>query len=154
MESSVAGFADGVAAAEVLILGCDVTDAGMKPDGVVFAADAVEFGGELCEVVDVFEVGPFALDVSPERLDPGLVGRGVWLSEVLPDGQECHVLTGRVRCHLGAVVGGGEQDGPAGVIGGQVDSFGCEQLEEALALECLSEENLDLAAILDAKHQS
>ncbi len=42
--------------------------------GVVLGPDAVELDGELAGVADLLQVRPVALDVSEQRLDPGLVG--------------------------------------------------------------------------------
>src|SRR5581483_8814957 len=61
-----------------------------KPDGVVLDPDPVQLSFEHDGVGDVFEVGPLALDVTEEALDPGLVGRGVRAAVMLSDGQQCH----------------------------------------------------------------
>ena len=44
VESVSAGLPDGVAAAFVFVVGCDVADAFVEPDGVVVLTDHVEFG--------------------------------------------------------------------------------------------------------------
>ena len=75
-ESVTAGLADGVSAAVVFVVGGDVADAGVQPDGVVLDPDAVEFGGKVAGVTDLLQVRPVAFDMPEQRLDPGLVGRG------------------------------------------------------------------------------
>ena len=86
-ESVASGLSDGVAAACVFVVGGDVADRLVEADRVVVVSDAFEFGGEDGGVVDGFEVGVLAFDVSPEALDPGLVGWGGGPPEVLGDGE-------------------------------------------------------------------
>src|SRR5213594_1375254 len=102
LESLAAGLADLGAAAAVLVVGGDVADAGVEPDGVVVAADHLQFSAELIGVTDAFQLGPLALDVPEEALDRGLVGRGVRAAEVLDDRAQRQELPGRPRGHLGA----------------------------------------------------
>ncbi len=73
MESVAACLADLVAFAGVFVVGGDVADAFVEPHRVVVAADAFELSGEVCGVVERFEVGVLAFDVAEQRLDPGLV---------------------------------------------------------------------------------
>jgi hypothetical protein len=58
----------------VLVVGGDVADGFVQPDGVVVEADAFELGAQDRGVVDGVQVGPVGLDVPEQRLDPGLVG--------------------------------------------------------------------------------
>jgi hypothetical protein len=119
-KSLAAGLADLGAAAGVLIVGGDVADAGVQPDGVVVGADHLQFGAQLVGVADVFQMGPLALDAAEEALDRGLVGRGVRPAEVLDDRAQRQELAGRPGGHLGAVVGDRQQQRAAGVVLGQV----------------------------------
>ena len=73
-ESAFAGGADPWAAAVVLVVGGDVPDPGVQPDGVVLVADDGELGPEDGGVADAVEVRPVGLDVGEQALDPGLVG--------------------------------------------------------------------------------
>jgi len=74
-EQAVAsGLAQGVAAAMVLVVGGDVADAGVQPDGVVLLADRVQLQCQLGGVVDLLQVRPVGLDVPEQTLVPGLVG--------------------------------------------------------------------------------
>ena len=68
-EPLAAGLADLGAAAAVLVVGGDIADPGVQPDGVVVGTDHLQFGAELVGVADGFPVGPLALDVAEERLD-------------------------------------------------------------------------------------
>jgi hypothetical protein len=70
-EALPAGVADGVSAAVVFVVGCDVADGFVEADGVVEASDPVELGVEDDGVGDLLEVGPLGLDVAEEALDPG-----------------------------------------------------------------------------------
>jgi hypothetical protein len=74
VEAVPAGLADGVSPAFVLVVGSDVAGAGVKPNAVVLVSDPVELEVEHGRVGELFEVGPVCLDVSEQRLDPGLVG--------------------------------------------------------------------------------
>ena len=73
-EAIAAGLADRVAVSVVFVVGGDVADAGVQPDGVVLLADLVQFEVELAGVADLLEVWPVGLDVPEQGLDPGLVG--------------------------------------------------------------------------------
>ncbi len=81
-------------AAFVLVVGRDVADAGVQPDGVVLDAYDGELGAQDRWVGDRVEVWPVGLDVAEEALDPGLVGRGVGPAEVLRDRAHRHELAG------------------------------------------------------------
>jgi hypothetical protein len=71
---SVAAFgADGITSFFVFVVGCHVPDAGVQPDRVVFRPEEFELGFELAGVGDLLQVRPFALDVTEQGLDPGLV---------------------------------------------------------------------------------
>jgi hypothetical protein len=78
LESLAAGLADLGAAAAVLVVGGDIADAGVQPDGVVVGADHLQFSAELVGVADVFQVGPLTLDVAEVGL-PRFDGQGWWL---------------------------------------------------------------------------
>lgn len=95
-EALDACLTDGVTAAFVFVVGGDVADALVEADVVVVAAHTVEFGFEHGGVADRFEVWPFVFDVSEQRLDPGLVGRGVGSAVMLSDGHGGHECSGVV----------------------------------------------------------
>ena len=84
VEPVAAAGPDGVAVAVVFVGGGDVADGGVHPEGVVLGPDAVELSFEVAGVGDLLQVRPLGLDVAEQGLDPGLVGGGVWASEVLP----------------------------------------------------------------------
>src|SRR5215211_8375796 len=105
LESVASSVADGVAAAFVLVVRCDVPDRFVEPDRVVFEADAFELAGEHGGVGDGHEMRVFALDVTPQRLDPRLVGRRGRPAEVLGDGAHSQEPAGVATVHLRAVVG-------------------------------------------------
>ena len=69
-EAVAAGLAAEFAAAGVFVGG----EGGVQAPGVVVTADRVESGAQHRWVGDLFELGPFGLDVPEEALDPGLVG--------------------------------------------------------------------------------
>jgi hypothetical protein len=103
-EAVAAGLADGVAAAVVFVVGGDVADAGVQPDGVVLGLDAVVFEGELAGVAGLLRVRPVGLDVSEQRLDPGLVGgvpgrpkRCMIAQAAVNSRVECERICGRCR---------------------------------------------------------
>ena len=56
------------AAALVLVIGCDVADAGVQADGVVLDADDRELGAQDGGIVDRVEVWPVGLDMAEETL--------------------------------------------------------------------------------------
>lgn len=93
-----------VAAAGVFVVGDDVADAVVEAHGVVVAACSAQLGVEHGGVADLFEVGPFGLDVPEQRFDPGLVGGGAGPSEALGDGEAGEELACGFGGHLGAVV--------------------------------------------------
>jgi hypothetical protein len=61
----------------VLVVGGDVVDAGVQPEGVVLDAQALQLGVENSRVADLDKVGPVGLEVTVEALDVGLIGRVV-----------------------------------------------------------------------------
>src|SRR5512132_1176573 len=101
-KSLAAGRADLGAAAAVLIVGGDVADPGVQPDGVVVGADHLRFSAELVGVAELLQVGPLALDVPEEALDRSLVGGGVRAAEVLDDRAQRQELPSRPGGHLRA----------------------------------------------------
>ncbi len=54
-ESVTAGPPDGFVAAVVFVVGGDVADAGVQPQGVVVGPDAVELEGEFAGVTDLLQ---------------------------------------------------------------------------------------------------
>ena len=85
-ESGDARAADAGTAAVMLVIGGDVPDRGVQPDGVVLAADPGELGIEGGRVGDASgQVRPVALQMAEERLDVRLVGRGAGPTVVLGD---------------------------------------------------------------------
>ena len=66
-----ARLSDGFAAAGVLVVGGDVSDAGVEADAVVVAAGPLQLGVEHGGVADLLEVGPFGFDVPEQRFGPG-----------------------------------------------------------------------------------
>src|SRR5579863_4116140 len=119
-EPSLSGLADGGTAPFVLVVGRHVADAGMEADPVPSRADDVELLAQHLDVGDRLQVRVLGFQVSVEALDPGLIGRGAGSAEVLGDRAEGHELARRARGHLRAVVRHGEQDRPAGIVGGDV----------------------------------
>jgi hypothetical protein len=67
LESGLACLADRWAAAGVLVVGCDVADAGVQPHAVVALLDDGELGAEDRRVADLGQVGPLGLDVAEQR---------------------------------------------------------------------------------------
>jgi hypothetical protein len=108
----------------VLVGGGDVADAGVQSGAVVEVADTVELSVENGGVGNLLEVRPLALDVPEEAFDPRLIRWCVWSAEALTDGQAGEELASRGGGHLGSVVGAGEQDRAAQVVGGQLEAFG------------------------------
>ena len=73
-DESVAAFgANGITSSFMFVVGCHVADVGVQPDRVVLRPDEFEFGFEFAGVSDLLQVRPFALDVTEQGLDPGLV---------------------------------------------------------------------------------
>src|SRR5487761_1113982 len=89
-QSDPAGGADGLASAGVLVVWSDKADRLVETNGVICQAHPFELGGEDGGVGEGEQVGVLGLDVAPQRLDPGLVGRGVGPPEVLADGEQRH----------------------------------------------------------------
>jgi len=87
-KSLAAGLADLGAVAAVRIVGGEVADPGVQPNGVVVGADHLQFSAELVGVTDLLQVGPLALDVAEEALDRawsvGVCGRGELLDDRAP----------------------------------------------------------------------
>src|SRR5215218_903703 len=75
-KSLAAGPADLDTAAAVLVVGGDIADPGVEPDGVVVAADHLQFSAELVGVADVFQVGHSPL-TWPKKLSIGAWSVGV-----------------------------------------------------------------------------
>ena len=84
-----------LAAAVVLVVGGDVADALVEPDGVVVLAQPVQLGLEVAGIGDLLQVRVLALEVTEERLHPGLVVRGGRAPEVLRDPRAGHEHGGR-----------------------------------------------------------
>lgn len=152
-EALDACLSDGVAAAFVFVVWGDVADALMQADAVVVVADPGEFDFEHGGIGDRLEVWPFVLDVTEQGLDPGLIGGGVWSAVVLGDGHQRHELSGRVRGHLGSVVGDGEQDRAGRVIGWKVESFRGDEFDQAFDLEGVFEDDFHLRRGFLDRHQ-
>jgi len=72
---SILAARNGVAAAFVFVVRGDVADGFVEAHRVVVVAEPLEFGGEDGRVGDGQEVGMFPFQVSPQGLDPRLVGR-------------------------------------------------------------------------------
>lgn len=73
-EPVAAPGADGITAALVFIVGCDVTYRGVQPDGVALLMNPLEFDGNP-GVADALQVRPAALDLPEQGLDPGVILR-------------------------------------------------------------------------------
>ena len=91
-EPLFAGRSDCLAFAPVFLVGGDISDAGMKPNGVVVRPSDLEFGPEHVDVLDLFEVRVFAFEVPEQRLDPRLIGRGARPSVMGREPGERHEL--------------------------------------------------------------
>src|SRR5512132_2151930 len=76
LQPGLAGLADGLATASVLVVGGDVSDPGVQPHGVVVGTDHRELRAQGGGVADGEQVRVLGLDVTEQRLDPRLVGRG------------------------------------------------------------------------------
>jgi hypothetical protein len=66
----------------VFVVGRDVAQALVEPDGVVEQAYGVQLGFEVAGVGDLVQVRVLALDVPEQRLDPALVVGGAGPAEV------------------------------------------------------------------------
>lgn len=82
---------------------------GVQVLAVVLDADRVELGPEYGGVGDGQQVGSLGFDRPVEGADPGLVGGGRRVLEVLSDGDHGYEPAGAGGDHLGAVVRGGQQ---------------------------------------------
>ena len=102
-QAGLAGFADGLTAPFVFVIGRDVSDAGVEPYRVVLRPGGGEFGAQRGRVADREQVRVLGLDVPVEAFDPGLVGGGVRPAEVLGDRAQGEELPGRAGGHLRAV---------------------------------------------------
>jgi hypothetical protein len=67
----------------MLVVGTDISDAGMKPRPVAVRADDGQLGSQHLGILDGHQVGMLGLQVAEERLDPGLVGRRARPTKVL-----------------------------------------------------------------------
>jgi len=72
------------------------------------------------------------------------VGRYAGTAVVLDDGHQRHERAGVVGSHRRPVVRHGEQNRPARVVGVEVEALVGEQLQQALKLERVLEDDLDL----------
>ena len=132
----------------VLVVGGDVADPGVQPHGVV----VLPHDGQLCPQngwgTDREQVRVLGLEVPVQAFDPGLVGRGTGPAEVLGDRAHCQEFPRGPGCHLGAVVGDGEQDRPSVVVVGEVDPAvvvaDVDSLEQPFGGEGGGEGELDL----------
>jgi hypothetical protein len=147
-QPGLAGLADSFAATFVLVVGGDVADPGVQPDGVVVLADDGQLGTQGGGVADGEQVRLFDLEVPVQRLDPGLVGRGAGPAEVLSDGAQREELPRRSGGHLRPVVGDSQQDRAGVVVVGEIDpAVGVASLdgvEEPLGVQGGGEGELDL----------
>lgn len=100
LEAVDALLADVFSSSVVFVVGGDVADSLVQAHGVVVVADTSEFAFEELRVVDLFEVRPLAFDVPEQRLDPGLIGRGV-RPAVVRDYSRGHATTVRFRAVVG-----------------------------------------------------
>lgn len=77
-QAVLVGLADGLAATGVLVVGCDVADAGVQTGGVVLGAHSIELGPQDDGIGDGQQVRPLVLERAVEGLDPRSAGPG-WL---------------------------------------------------------------------------
>jgi hypothetical protein len=75
LQSCGACAADRGSAFVVLVVGCDVADAGVQSDGVVLGSHAGQFGVERAGVTNGGQVRPVGFEVAVEAFDVRLVGR-------------------------------------------------------------------------------
>ena len=126
-----------VAAAFVFVVRGDVADRCVQPDAVVLLADVLELGLEIARIDDLLQVGPLALHMPEQGLDPRLVGRGVWAPEVLGDVDPGEELPRRVGPHLRSVVTDREQQRDLPVTDGPLNRLGLpgqQRLPEVLGV--------------------
>lgn len=144
LEALPAGLADRFSSSLVLVVGRDVADRLMQAHRVVLDPHAGELGFEHDRVVDVLEMGPLALDVTEQRLDPRLIRRRVRPAPVLGDGQQRHERPRVGGSHRRPVIRDRQQDRPGRVVDREVEALIGQQLEQAFELEGVLEEDLDL----------
>ncbi len=65
-EAGFAGLADGLTSSVVFVVGGDIADAGVQPDGVVVLSDHCELGTQRDRVADREQVRVLGLDVPEE----------------------------------------------------------------------------------------
>ena len=66
VEAVAASSADGLTAAAVLVVGSDVPDRFVQPNGIVFSSHSFQFGFQDDGVGEGLQVRPLALDVAEE----------------------------------------------------------------------------------------
>lgn len=66
VEAGAASVSEGLTSAVVLVVGSDVADAFVEPDGVVVGPEPVEFGFQVAGVGDLVQVGPLAFEGYPQ----------------------------------------------------------------------------------------
>lgn len=103
-EPAFTSFADGFSSAVVLVIGGDIADSFVQPDGVVVVLSVVELSGQCGRVGDRVQVGVLGFEMAEERLDPRLVVRCTRAAEVLSDPGCGHELGSVRRGHLGPIV--------------------------------------------------
>ncbi len=85
LKAGASGRSQGRTAAVVLIIGRQILQALVQPDGVVVGPAKDQLGLERAGINDHFQVRELALEVAEERLDPALVVGGAGTPEVLRD---------------------------------------------------------------------
>ena len=108
----------------MFVIGGDVADRGVQTARCCTGRGPVELGDQIAGVSDLLQVGPLALDVTEEGLDPRLIGRGVRAPEVLGDVDPGQELTRRMGPHLRAVVADREEHRDLPIIDGLLDLLG------------------------------
>jgi hypothetical protein len=73
VEPVTAVLPDLITSSFVFVVGCDVADAGVQAQPVIFRAHPVELGHERAGVADLLQVRPLTLDVAEQGLDPRLI---------------------------------------------------------------------------------
>ena len=112
-QAGSAGGSNGLAAAVVFVVGGDVADALVQSDGVVVRAQPVELAFQLAGVLDLLQVRELPLEVTEERLDPGLVVRRGRPAEVLRDASP--VIARRIKAGT-LILAGGVYDLDTGIV--------------------------------------
>ena len=107
-EAGLSCFANGFSSSFVfVVVGGDVSDAGVQADGIPVRPYDGEFGAQNSRVGDRVQVRVLGLEVAIEALDPRLIRR-TGAAKVLRDRAQRHELSGRPGCHLRPVVRDGE----------------------------------------------